>query len=147
MNITFFAIDPGKSAGICLLKMDGWLFSGPVDIGSPYDLVTTRRQIEEHTPHRVVMEAVAWRASAFRRCPKLSGGILIGALGLQNLPLGFVGPGTWRKRILGDSKASKQAAIDWVQETYGFTPADHNEAEAVCMATYAADKDTTIKYR
>lgn len=132
-----FALDPGMSAGTCLMADDGRFWSGPVEIGNAEDLIRTRKQIEALQPTEVITEAVAWKASAYKKCPKYHSGVLIGALGLQNLPLSFVGPRTWRKAILGDAGAGKKEAMAWVRDRYDYECASHDEAEAVCLAHYA----------
>lgn len=134
MSKVIFSIDPGKQSGVALLKPDGLIHSGTVNVGDSQDLWDTRMQIEKHTPQAVVVEAVAWRASALSKCPKYHSGVLIGALGLQNLPLSFVNPSTWRKVVLGNARATKDDAMKFVKETYGFMPVDDNQAEAVCIA-------------
>jgi len=140
-------IDPGHTAGLALMSdIDtlgdngtALLHSSSVHIGNREDLVLTRKQLEENMPSHVILEATSWRAASNKRCAKYNGGVLIGALGLQNLPLSFVQPSAWRSAVLGDSKAGKEEAMNWVLATYGFTPTDHNEAEAVCIAYWALE--------
>lgn len=137
MSRVVISIDPGLHSGICIMDKLGVFWSGPVEIGDASDLKLTRKQIEARTPTEVMTEAVAWKASSYKKCPKYHAGVLIGALGLQNLPLSFVGPGTWRRDVIGDSKADKEAASVWVMSKYGVAPANHDEAEAICIAHWA----------
>lgn len=49
---------------------------------------------------------------------------------------------TWRAQVLGNgglsTNAAKAAAVQYCRRVYEMEPANHNEADAICIATYAA---------
>lgn len=51
---------------------------------------------------------------------------------------------SWRKQVLGKGNlktdAAKAAALRYVALAYGYEAASHNEADAVCLATYGAQQ-------
>lgn len=59
-----------------------------------------------------------------------------------DVPYTAVYPQTWRSVVYGKGKGmpkaavAKQMALDYVLYTYGHETKDHNEAEAICIATY-----------
>ena len=125
-------IDPGMDAGLAIFEDGELIDCGEVKYHNFDSIKSARKKLERHTPSEVVVEATAWRASALKRCAKFSAGILVGCLGLQRLPLTFKNPSTWRKALFNDSKAAKQAALDYANEK-GLNTDNHNLAEACCL--------------
>lgn len=146
MASLFIGIDPGLTAGVALVKDGKVLYSTVLNIIKKEDVLALQLEFGLHRQDdiKVACEATAWRASATKRCPKLHCGVLLGVLGLQGMPLVLVQPGTWRKEVLGNREGDKNDAIKYCKQLEGLgSISSHDEAEAVCIAIWAASQPTS----
>lgn len=51
------------------------------------------------------------------------------------MPLTKVYPVTWRKTVLGNHRASKEDAVEFIRQKFG-REVGHDAAEAACLAMY-----------
>ncbi len=65
---------------------------------------------------------------------------LSGAVGLtafrRGIPIETVHTSHYRKRVLGDGKATKKDVVKWVKARFGIEAQTEDEAEAIAMAVY-----------
>lgn len=70
-------------------------------------------------------------------------GLLLEQWDIRRRDIEYVTPAVWRKAVLGRSNADKGAAVRRAKRLLdGRSPADHNEAEAICIAVYGCQSMT-----
>lgn len=106
------------------------------------DIVTNIEVIlDKYPPIRVVFERVRLfhqgkiNLASIEDLARLSG-----AIGLvtfrRGIPIETVHTSHYRKRVLGDGRAKKEAVVQWVKDKYGFKTFTTDEAEAIAIATF-----------
>lgn len=71
--------------------------------------------------------------------------IEIACLDTNYVPV-YVHPLTWRKKVYGSGRPKgdiKKLAMGWVMSEYDFTPQDHNYAEAILIASYGIQEESS----
>lgn len=145
---SYIGIDPGLTSGVSIVKNNKVVYSTTVNILNYDEIRKVQSMFQflfyDNCDMLVACEATAWRASATKRCPKLHAGVLLGTLGLQGMPLVLVQPCVWRKAVLNNYKGDKNDAIKYCKQLEGLgSISSHDEAEAVCIALWAASQPSS----
>lgn len=96
--------------------------------------------MDDHKPASVVFETIRLfhhggiSLPAIRDLARLSGAIGLEAT-RRRVEIHETHTGHWRKRVLGDGRATKEDVIKWVEERYGIS-AEADVAEAIALAVY-----------
>lgn len=155
--MSFLGIDPGRTGGYCLLGEKQMAERMPLDKNLEIDCAYLSTLILENNVQHVVIEKV-WGAKAFKG--KGGGDGEAGVSGSFKFGDGFgqlkgmckalfvsyelVAPMTWKGRVLGNHKASKEDAMAFVEANYPWVDLmpgrcrkrQDGIADSVCLAHY-----------
>lgn len=146
--MTILAIDPGTKCGWAIAR-DGELFeSGTWDLspsGKPaarwQKLIAQLNNLDASSLDSVYYELV--RRHLGTRAAHVYGGflaILEVFATAHSLPLTGIPVGTIKKHATGRGNAKKPEMIEAARERWGVEPVDDNEADALCILSYAVSQ-------